>query len=274
MRLKRVFAGIVSGAIALSALNISVFAEDVRVFEDKEGGGSFYFTASSGWAGGAWLVGSDNKDYENPLTIADLEAADYIEISYKIDDEIPLAPEGIDESAKLTFIYKFVTNKNAEDVADKWEAYLQDGWIPYGPAPGGDFGEGNTYQAFDYFSFDVKKSDTLKIKTSDILDSLKVDKSEILYMNQFGLGCNVFTYDADLYEADYELEITGVKLVKEGSSDDTKDDTTADDAKDDTTADAGKDEKPNTDTGVEGVAVIAGLAVVAAGAIIVFKKRK
>ncbi|MBQ8791761.1 MAG: NPXTG-anchored protein, partial [Ruminiclostridium sp.] len=34
------------------------------------------------------------------------------------------------------------------------------------------------------------------------------------------------------------------------------------------------DEKPNTNTGAEGIALVAGIAVIATGAVVVSKKRK
>lgn len=57
-------------------------------------------------------------------------------------------------------------------------------------------------------------------------------------------------------------------------ADDNKDDTTpAEPTPGDSTGNSGTT-KPNTNTGVEGIAVIAGLAIVATGAIVVSKKRK
>ena len=239
-------------------------------------------TGSAGWAGGTWIVGSDNKCMDNPLTIADLEAADYIEISYESTEIPPLAEGAEGEGAKLTFCYKFATAVDEEGMATVMEAYLPDAWMQWGPT-----GEtGNTYASMDYFKWDVKEADTIQISCEDILASLKVDKSEILYMWQFGLGNNTYSYDEEWVDnadlgADYYITVTDVKLVGAAADDTTtdepSDDTTTDEPSDDTTTDEPSDdtteEKPNTNTGVEGIALVAGIAVLATGAIVVSKKR-
>ena len=277
-----------SKVLALATAVAAVSTLTLTAFADRDFMGELTaeeHTGSAGWAGGTWLVGSDAKCMDNPLTIADLEAADYIEISYE-STEIPPMAEGATEGAKLTFCYKFATAVDEDGKATKMEAYLPAGWMEWGPS-----GEtGNTYASMDYFSWDVKEADTLKISCDDILASLKVDKSEILYLWQFGLGNNTYTFDEEWVDnadlgADYYITVTDVKLVGEAApeepeapeapEDDTPETPEAPEApeapEDDTPAT--DNEKPNTNTGVEGIALVAGIAVLAAGAVVVSKRK-
>ncbi len=64
------------------------------------------------------------------------------------------------------------------------------------------------------------------------------------------------------------------KYAAGGAVEDTTTDVSGDTAAGDTSADTGAADKGNADTGIEGVAAVAGLALVAAGAVIVSKKRK
>lgn len=197
----------------MSVMSTAVFAEsaDTREFTEADGTG-FTLAGSAGWGGGQWLAGSDEKTFENPLTIADLEKESYIEIKYTLDGEIPPTNTPGD-TAKLTFCYKFVTAEDADGKPSAWEAYLPTSWIQYGPKDD----KGNTYASLDYFSYDIKDSDTLIIKTSDILNSLKVDKSKVLYLCQFGIGNNSYDYDSDWTDensADYNIVVSSVKLIQ------------------------------------------------------------
>ena len=270
-----------SKVLALATAVAAVSTLTLTAFADRDFMGELTaeeHTGSAGWAGGTWLVGSDAKCMDNPLTIADLEAADYIEISYE-STEIPPMAEGATEGAKLTFCYKFATAVDEDGKATKMEAYLPAGWMEWGPS-----GEtGNTYASMDYFSWDVKEADTLKISCDDILASLKVDKSEILYLWQFGLGNNTYTFDEEWVDnadlgADYYITVTDVKLVGEAApetdapaTDAPETDAPATDAP--ATDAPAADEKPNTNTGVEGIALVAGIAVLAAGAVVVSKRK-
>lgn len=91
------------------------------------------------------------------------------------------------------------------------------------------------------------------------------------------LLANIWNPDVESYADAYPTESLAIEFTVEGlgaaASDDAAADTTTDDAATtDTTAATG--DKTTPDTGVEGVAAVAGLAIVAAGAVIVSKKRK
>ncbi len=107
------------------------------------------------------------------------------------------------------------------------------------------------------------------------------------------LLANIWNSDLESYAGAYPTESLAIEFTVEGlgaaaddtavdTADDTADDDTAaadttDDTADTTTDDAAATtdgDKTTPDTGVEGVAAVAGLAIVAAGAVIVAKKRK
>lgn len=210
MRMKKLAAVIAAMAVSASMLSVSAFA-DIDYMAEAEANKGLSFTGSAGWAGGQWIVGNDNKAMENPLTIADLEAADHFEIGYTSTEAPPTADGG--SGAKLTFCYKFVTAVDEKGEDSVMEAYLPEGWYQYGPS-----GEtGNSYHVIDIFAWDVQSEGTLIVPTSVILDSIQVDKDTILYMRQFGIGCNTYDYDEEWVEesdfgADYDVTITSVKL--------------------------------------------------------------
>ncbi len=106
------------------------------------------------------------------------------------------------------------------------------------------------------------------------------------------LLANIWNSDLESYAGAYPTESLAIEFTVEGlgaaadttedvaaddtadtTTDDTADTTTDDAATTDTTA-AATGDKTTPDTGVEGVAAVAGLAIVAAGAVIVAKKRK
>ena len=208
--MKKLAAVIAAMAVSASMLSVSAFA-DIDYMAEAEANKGLSFTGSAGWAGGQWIVGNDNKAMENPLTIADLEAADHFEIGYTSTEAPPTADGG--SGAKLTFCYKFVTAVDEKGEDSVMEAYLPEGWYQYGPS-----GEtGNSYHVIDIFAWDVQSEGTLIVPTSVILDSIQVDKDTILYMRQFGIGCNTYDYDEEWVEesdfgADYDVTITSVKL--------------------------------------------------------------
>ncbi len=109
------------------------------------------------------------------------------------------------------------------------------------------------------------------------------------------LFANIWNSDLESYAGAYPTESLAIEFTVTGlgggaedtAADDTAtDDTAADDTATDDTADTTADtttddtadtttgDKTTPDTGVEGVAAVAGLAIVAAGAVIVAKKRK
>lgn len=102
------------------------------------------------------------------------------------------------------------------------------------------------YSAWD---FDIKN--TARVQLINVYDNLAVIPN-------------------DSYESiKVTFTVTGL-----GGGDAAADDTTASDATDTATDTGASADKGSPDTGVEGVAAIAGLAVVAAGAVVLSKKRK
>ncbi|MGN0597911.1 MAG: hypothetical protein ACI4J1_11365 [Ruminiclostridium sp.] len=233
MKFKKIAAVLASIALSASMLSVTAFA-DVDYMAEAEANKGLTFMGSAGWAGGQWIVGNDSKPMETPLTIADLEAADHFEISYTATEVPPSLDEN--ECAQLTFCYKFTTAVDEDGKSTSMEAYLPEGWYQYGPT--GE--DGNSYHVIEIFAWDVKESDTLIIPTSAILDSI-ADKDAIMYMAQFGIGCNTYDYDDEWVDeadmgADYEVTITSVKLCDEpdeaseaamSNTDDTAEETTA-----------------------------------------------
>lgn len=265
MKLRKALSAFIAGALVLGTMAVSAFA-------DRDFAGELEATkldGSAGWAGGVWLVGSDSAVMNEPLTVEDLGKYDYFEISYTCDEWAPSLVS--DQQAQLTFIYKFLVTEadDAAGVKQVSEAYLNDGWVPYGPTPAGDYEFGNTYRSFDYFAYNLESEGTIKVPTADIIAAINVDPSTLMYMRQFGIGCNTYDYD-DEYDADYKVNVTSVKLIGgDAAAEAPADDTTV---PADTTAPAA--EKGSPDTGVEGVAAVAALAVISGAALVVARKRK
>ena len=272
MKFRKIAAVLASMALSASMLSVTAFA-DVDYMAEAEANKGLSFTGSAGWAGGQWIVGNDSKPMENPLTIADLEAADHFEIGYTATEVHP----SLDENgcAQLTFCYKFTTAVDEDGKATSMEAYLPEGWYQYGPT--GE--DGNSYHVIEIFAWDVKESGTLIVPTSAILDSI-VDKDAIMYMAQFGIGCNTYDYDDEWVDeaemgADYEVTITSVKLCDQpdeaseaamNNTDDTAEETTTEEttaaepeettASEETEAPA-ETSAPATETGVATTAEVA-----------------
>lgn len=214
-KVKKIISALMATAIAVSSLAVAAFAEPIDYTAVGEANNGLYFKASAGWAGGVWIAGSDTKAMDDPLTIADLEAADHFEIKYTSTEVPPTLTEG--DTAKLTFCYKFVTEIDADGMPVTMEAYLPDGWYGYGPSA--ENGNGNSYHSIDLFAYDVESEGTLIVPTQAIIDSL-VDKDAVLYMWQFGIGCNTYDFDSDWTDeadlgADYEINISSVILSDE-----------------------------------------------------------
>lgn len=212
MKVKKILSTVIAMAVSAALLSVTAFA-DIDYMAEAEANDGLLLKGSAGWAGGQWIVGNDKAVMENPLTIADLEAADHFEITYTSTEVPPTLTEG--DVAKLTFCYKFATSLDETGLPATSEAYLPEGWFQYGPT-----GElGNSYHSIDIFAWDVQSEGTLIVPTSTILDSI-VDKDSILFMTQFGIGNNTYDFDdewadeADL-GADYNVTITGVKLCDE-----------------------------------------------------------
>ncbi len=101
------------------------------------------------------------------------------------------------------------------------------------------------------------------------------DKPDHLHV----LLTNIWNTNVESYTGDYPTESLAIEFTVNGlgggaAAGDTTSDVAGDTAAGDTSADTGAADKGNADTGIEGVAAIAGLAVLAAAGVVVSKKRK
>lgn len=294
MKIKKILSGFVACAVAATALSTAVFAEDLVIKPNEDGKkvnlqkvgilngedctGDVKVNTLS-WDGlglgpneGLWMIGGDNGNAG--ITIEMLKSYEKLEVAYTCDDPL--------EGTKIGLTFKLHLDESKQMTDEGGYAfndYLPADWIGYGPD--GSVGKGKTYNALEAFgSSQIEAEGVISIKTADIIANLGTDIGD--YFMGIGIGVDNTANAEEDEETPYTIEWQSISLVGgTGTADDTTpaaDDTTpaADDttpAADDTTA-GGTTDKPNTDTGIEGVAVIAGLAILATGAIIVSKKRK
>ncbi len=271
---KKILSSILAGVVTASMLVANVFADGNIVMKPDEATGLKWvsnpekdvtFTkvnSSKDWIAGGesdgiWLVGGDNGDIG--ISLDTLKNCEKLEIDYTCNNPI--------EGTKIGFAFKVhvdMESRTCEDGGYIFADYLPATWVPYGSGADGKQPIKAVNSLETIYQTDVKESGTLSISGADLL---KVFPEDMDYIMGLGLGAdnnndNIAQEDKD-NEEEYTVDVTEIRFVmKEGQAP----------AEPADPADGENKDQPNT--GIEGVAVVTGLAILATGAVLVSKKRK
>lgn len=275
---KKILSSLVAGAVAASLLVANVFADGNIVFKPGEDSGVTKVTDSTksvkfekmnaakdwkvgGESDGQWLLGGDNGDIG--ISLDTLKNCEKIELDYTCDNPI--------EGTKIGFAFKVhvdMESRTCEDGGYIFADYLPETWVPYGSGADGKQPIKAVNSLETIYQTQIEESGTLSVSAADLL---KVFPEDMDYMMGLGIGASNKNDDiaADSDGEEYTVKVSEIRFVmKEGASNPPASDTNTADTNPPAT------DKGQPDTGVEGVAVVAGLAILAAGAIVVANKRK
>ena len=245
MNLKKILAGAVASVLAVSTMAVGSFAEADGTFE---------------WE----LAGQFDADFNDAA-----EWPDGVKGTGKVGEEITAVWE-FDDAVKLATNYF--------------------GFKTVGVAWSGDEGAVNPYIEVVSFKADDRTiavdNEKMKLNAGDN-DSATGNLKCVFYNawdNNITGGYAIDVDEVNGEEGFEKLEVVfKVVVPADANADDNNGDNNIDDNTDDTTApdntpadgsNPSGGEKDPTNTGIEGVAVVAGLAVLATGAIVIAKKRK
>jgi len=133
-------------------------------------------------AAGEWLVGTDERPMNNPLTIECLQQFEAFVIEYQAHNIV--------RNNQMSLMFKFVTderaNPNGGDTIRVQEAYMPNLWHQWGPGNYLDI-PGNSHDLFDLpFTHYIKPEGTMVVPVSHILDVMIPAGG--LYVQNFGIG--------------------------------------------------------------------------------------
>ena len=297
MKLRKIMAGVVATALAASTLAVAASAACLTKVEGTES------TLSTGT--GMWLLQLYNKGNEaegKPETKLDIDYSKIaaLTFTFQVNEEDKELWDGtIGGSVVFSCNGEKLGVQNDEDPAkaalfDKYNWPSCEFWGVLDEELLGPVGEGSTYD--DTKPGKVEKvGDYTYAVTNDILvnpitagDASSIEDMGCMQvgLQEWGSGIAAVTVTKlDVKDASGNVLVSfdekGVPTI--GGASDPTDTQAPDDTKapDDSQAPAteapattGDSTKPNTNTGVESVAVVAGIAVLATGAVIVAKKRK
>lgn len=287
----------VATIIAASSLSLVAFAEDLVISKDNcnltkvsDPTAAVKFTSDtySGIVGGEdngqWLIGGDNGDIG--ISFDMLKDYTNLEVDYTCDNPIEGVMIGLAFKTHIS-----VDSRTDDSDGPIFNDYLPATWVPYGPQ--GTEGKGMTYNALEtIYQTEVQASGTISIPVATLLDIFDDDCD---YLMGIGFGANNngenIPEDAIDYGEEYNLVCEAIKLTgyvgttaedtavaDEVVAEDTAvvaEDTAATDA---TTASAGDTtavtaDKASPNTGVEGVAAIAGIGLIATGIAVISSKK-
>ena len=297
MKLRKIMAGVVATALAASTLAVAASAACLTKVEGTES------TLSTGT--GMWLLQLYNKGNEaenKPETKLDIDYSKIaaLTFTFQVNEEDKELWDGtIGGSVVFSCNGEKLGVQNDEDPAkaalfDKYNWPGCEFWGVLDEELLGPVGEGSTYD--DTKPGKVEKvGDYTYAVTNDILvnpitagDASSIEDMGCMQvgLQEWGSGIAAVTVTkCEVKDASGNVLVSfdekGVPTI--GGASDPADTQAPDDTKapDDSQAPAteapattGDSTKPNTNTGVESVAVVAGIAVLATGAVIVAKKRK
>ena len=297
MKLRKIMAGVVATALAASTLAVAASAACLTKVEGTES------TLSTGT--GMWLLQLYNKGNEaegKPETKLDIDYSKIaaLTFTFQVNEEDKELWDGtIGGSVVFSCNGEKLGVQNDEDPAkaalfDKYNWPSCEFWGVLDEELLGPVGEGSTYD--DTKPCKVEKvGDYTYAVTNDILvnpitagDASSIEDMGCMQvgLQEWGSGIAAVTVTkCEVKDASGNVLVSfdekGVPTI--GGASDPADTQAPDDTKapDDSQAPAteapattGDSTKPNTNTGVESVAVVAGIAVLATGAVIVAKKRK
>ena len=299
MKLRKIMAGVVATALAASTLAVAASAACLTKVEGTES------TLSTGT--GMWLLQLYNKGNEaegKPATKLDIDYSKIaaLTFTFQVNEEDKELWDGtIGGSVVFSCNGEKLGVQNDEDAAkaalyDKYNWPGCEFWGVLDEEVLGPVGEGSTYDDTKPGKVEKVGDYTYAVTNDQLVNPITAgDVSSIEDMGCMQVGLQewssgiaaVTVIKCEVKDASGNVLVSfdekGVPTIG-GASDTTPDDTQAPDdtkAPDDSQAPAteapattGDSTKPNTNTGVESVAVVAGIAVLATGAVIVAKKRK
>lgn len=251
MKTSKIFAAVATAAVAASCVAVSASAYTGYIgfqtspysfrnnwTEASYGKGTDYFDKIVIWGGNSdetWPEYADNFDWDINGYVFD---ADYTDAEITTDGTYTVTASGIDWTI---------------DGADNFNLI--------------------------FVSTDIPNDGTVTIKeASVIVDGVKTYTTDTFYVSENDEYLtvelvNIWNTEIGAYSGAYPTDTLAVEFTLEGLGAPAAD-AGSDVVDTDPGAAAPADDKGSPDTGVEGVAVVAGLAVVAAGALAISKKRK
>ncbi|MFR2154985.1 MAG: hypothetical protein ACLS48_10350 [[Eubacterium] siraeum] len=297
MKLRKIMAGVVATALAASTLAVAASAACLTKVEGTES------TLSTGT--GMWLLQLYNKGNEaenKPETKLDIDYSKIaaLTFTFQVNEEDKELWDGtIGGSVVFSCNGEKLGVQNDEDAAkaalfDKYNWPSCEFWGVLDEEVLGPVGEGSTYddtkpgkvEKVGDYTYAVTNDQLVNPITAGDVSSIEDIGCMQVGLQEWGNGIAAVTVTKlEVKDASGNVLVSfdekGVPTIGGAS---TPADTTAPDdtkAPDDSQAPAteapattGDSTKPNTNTGVESVAVVAGIAVLATGAVIVAKKRK
>ena len=273
MKISKIFAGIAASAVAVSSMALSVAAVDATGADGEVG---------IAFAGGDWLAQYwfDGKEYASTANTAVITGDGTYTVS------VDAAAEYEDEETG-----EMVTAPGTTDLAFAALQVVNGETLFPGMVITIDSvkfdGVEATLNGTPYTSSDDEVTTRVNLYNewvSDIPEDARTADGLAADATPTSLDKAVGAWET----MEVTFTVTGTGAADDAAADDVAadDDAAADEATDDTTADTTTDDAATTDTtaatgdkttpdtGVEGVAAVAGLAIVATGAVIVSKKRK
>ncbi|MGN0597423.1 MAG: hypothetical protein ACI4J1_08880 [Ruminiclostridium sp.] len=262
MKISKIMAGIAASALAVSAMAVNVAAVDATG-ADGEVGIAF---SGGDWCAQYWLDGKEYKSTaHNAVITGDGTYTVSVDAAAEFEDEETGEMVTVDGTTDLAFAAIEVVNGETlfPGMILTIDSIKFDGVeVAFTGTPYTSSDDGVTTRANIYNEWVSQLPEDART-----IDGLAADASATPIDKAVGAWTTM--------EVTFTVSGTGV------AGDAAEDDAAADDATADTTADTTTDttttttgDKTTPDTGVEGVAAVAGLAIVAAGAVIVAKKRK
>ena len=297
MKLRKIMAGVVATALAASTLAVAASAACLTKVEGTES------TLSTGT--GMWLLQLYNKGNEaegKPETKLDIDYSKIaaLTFTFQVNEEDKELWDGtIGGSVVFSCNGEKLGVQNDEDPAkaalfDKYNWPSCEFWGVLDEELLGPVGEGSTYDDTKPGKVEKVGDYTYAVTNDQLVNPITAgDASSIedmgcmqVGLQEWGSGIAAVTVTkCEVKDASGNVLVSfdekGVPTI--GGASDPADTQAPDDTKapDDSQAPAteapattGDSTKPNTNTGVEGVAAVAGVALLAAGAVVVAKKRK
>ncbi len=250
MNMKKVLAGALASVMAVSTMAVCASAADIAVDQSKlvwgdlEGNGNLRLEFHNVF-GPTANNEKDKKFCEPSIDPASVTGGNLITVTLTIAG----LPDNTEAKGQIGYGFSTEGKKSVVDIKGNGTYTFE-------------FQGDNDVNGAEWFSVDFAGlAKTLGISTADVAKDLEGKEA----------------FDAVVAAAKEKITISDVKISV--TSGELSAPSTQEPAGDTTTAPAGDTNKPAGDknqpnTGVEGVAVVAGLAVLAAGAIVIAKKRK
>lgn len=281
MKLKKILAGILASAVAVSTMAVATSAKTFLIAE----GEAILGFGDADWKVSNWGDDSDNSLPMENMTVAKITGNGTYTVAIDLTGGFTGYGEGgvpiVDEESGEPVVYTKALGIGAMGI-------------------NANFSSDNT--AYDNFMMNITsvKFDGVETMEADVVsytnneDGIKranvfnsyadfdEDKADHLTTDKSKATSVLTKMNGEWAKCEVTFEVTGLAETPDGQGDDTTpaeaEDTTPAEAEDTTPTPGGSNgninDTNNPGTGVEGIAVVVGLAVIATGAIVVAKKRK